>query len=115
MNTINKVFVMVEDYNNLFISNIADCRAEYQELPMTSRNINKNYYEDLFVLEPHHYYYITFNEAIENPQSFHFALLSNALFYQFDTVNQRLYIYNCGNNIVYIQKNANLIRGENDG
>ena len=50
---------MVEDYNNLFISNIADCRAEYQELPMTSRNINKNYYEDLFVLEPHHYYYIT--------------------------------------------------------
>lgn len=113
---VDKVFSLDEDYNNLFINNIADCRAEYQELPASSRNIGQNYYEDLFVIKPRHYYYITFTENIPQSTVFHPVLLVNALLYQFDHVNQRLYVYNCGDNIVYIQKNSNLLMvGEEDG
>ena len=106
--TVKKIFKLSDDYSDIFINKVAKYRVKYEELQLNNRTIHKNYYEDVYILEAHTFYCICFNEEIDSEPSFNSSILESGLLYQFDKTSNKLYVYNCGENVVYIQQGVNL-------
>lgn len=107
--TVKKIFKLSDDYFDIFINKTARYKVKYEELKLNHRTIHKNYYEDVYILEPHTFYCICFNEQVQENPTFISSLLESGLLYRFDKKSNRLYTYNCGENIVYIQQGVNLV------
>ena len=106
--TVNECYELDPDYQVQFLGNEVFPSPRYIKSPLLERTINKIHYKDVYVIEPHHYYYITFNEdCIVNPV-FTFHLQENGILFSFDKKQTKLYIFNGANNVIYIQKNMKI-------
>lgn len=110
--TVKHVFKLSDDYSDVFINKGFSVHCKYTQIHLSSRAINKTYYEDIYILEPNCYYYITFYEETQNPE-FIPDLAESGLIYHFDEEQQRLYVYNCNENMIYLQHKVNILRCKN--
>lgn len=115
--SVKRVYKLDDDYKNIFINNTANFIAEYTELQLSSRTINKTHYDDIYILEPNSYYRIEFYEEISSPEmldvsDFYRILMSSGLIAQYDASGPYLYVYNANQNMIYIQQGAILFKTE---
>lgn len=109
--TIKNVFKLSDDYSDIFINKGFTAHCKYNQIQLSSRTINKIYYEDIYILEPHCYYYITFYEELYDTNvNFISDLAEVGLICNYNKEQQRLYVYNCNENMVYLQHKVNIIR-----
>lgn len=108
--SVDKVFKLTSDYEDVFINNIANTKAHFEEVMLSNKTINKIHYDDVFAFEPQTYYYIQFDKDITiDVKWINSSLLHSGLMFQYDDSNNRLFVYNCNDNIVYIKKGAVII------
>lgn len=109
---VKEVFKLSNDYNEIFINNGFKANNKYHQVQLSSRIINKVQHDDIYILEPHCYYYITFYEKLyDTAVLFEYIsdLAEAGLIYNYNEEQQRLYVYNCNENMVYLQHKVNII------
>lgn len=108
--TIKNCYNLDTDLQTQFIGNEVHPKPKYVQANLVKRTINQVYYEDIYLLEPFHYYYINLNENIEkyNIVKIHNSFQENGLLTNIDKKNSRIFIFNSSENIVYLQKNAKI-------
>ena len=109
---VKNVFKLSNDYNEVFINKGFKVNSKYHQIQLSSRTINKVQHDDIYILEPHCYYYITFYEEFyDTVVLFEYIsdLAEAGLIYNYDETQQRLYVYNCNENMVYLQQKVNIL------
>lgn len=108
--TIKNCYKLDTDLQIQFIGNEVHPKPKYIQLNTTKRTINQVYYDDIYLLEPFHYYYINLNEEIEDYDiiKIHISFKENGLLTSIDKKNNRIFLFNSSENIVYLQKNAKI-------
>lgn len=122
---VKKVYKLSSDYQEMFINNASQTIIKYEELPLSQRNIHKDYYDDIYILEPSQYYkidfdyefikqelteeYITMNgtEKISNFKlnyNIEDKLMSCGLIIA--NISDYVYLYNAGDNMVFLHNDA---------
>lgn len=111
--TVKNVFKLDDDYDEIFINRATHTKGRFTQIQMSSRTIKKIQYDDIYMLEPHCMYYITFYEEFDADillYSFVSDLLESGLIYNYDISQHKLYVYNCNENIIYLQHKTNLLQ-----
>lgn len=123
--TVGKIFVLENDYQEMLVQNGAEVYGQYSQLKFAERTIGQVHHEDIYIIEPKRYYYIEFKEDVlkiinekhheiaSNKKLFKYfvehidvivdKLLFIGILYHVDLMHNRMYIYNCGENIIYIR------------
>lgn len=104
---VNECYELEGDYQNQFLGNEVFPRPKYKKIKSAERTVNKVHYDDVYILEPLHYYYVTFEEDISDEKlSFYFIehLYLNGLIFSFDSSQNKMYLFNASQNIIYLQK-----------
>lgn len=110
--TVNECYELEGDYQNQFLGKEVFPQPKYKKLKASERSVYKVHYNDVYILEPLHYYYITFNENLNdflNEISFlniHTPYYTNGLLMSLKLEENRMFIFNASQNIVYIQKGS---------
>lgn len=110
---VKKIFKLSDDYQDIFINNSAKTHVKYNPVMLSSRTIHQDYYDDIYILEPHKFYKIQYElknfKQTKNKVSYFFdnklmnaGLIRNGM----DTDNQMVYFYNSGENSIMIQDKA---------
>ena len=110
---INECYELEGDYQNQFLGNEVFPKPKYKKLKPAERTVNKVHYNDVYILEPAHYYYVTLVGKVAFSIFKHFfkpekAFLQNGLILSLDSEEQRIYIFNGSQNFVYLQKNTKI-------
>ena len=110
--SVNECYELDGDYQNQFLGDEVFPQPKYKKVKLSERTVNKVHYNDVYILEPLHYYYVTFDVDIlklkEDDEmhymktSEHFAI--NALLMHLDAQNNRMFLFNASQNIIYVQK-----------
>lgn len=115
---VDKIYKLSDDYQEIFINNISETNVSYDEVQLSSRTIHKDYYEDLFLLEPHTTYKIhidckdnTIKDSFNTQNVFYDITLKKSVINAglipfYDNQNAIIYLYNSNNNMVMIRQNA---------
>lgn len=115
--TVKNCYKLKEDFENVFISKSGiNVTPNYDQLKLASRSISSTRYEDVYIIEPNCYYYLDFEEDISsfaikkyNKMSVFKSdndLYKVGLLMALVSEENRLYIYNATQNIIYIEKGA---------
>lgn len=121
---IDSIHKLSDDYQEIFINNASKTYIKYEPLLLSSRTINKDPHDDIFLLEPHKFYKIIFKMYTIDGKyfddenhiitfNFNNKFMGTSLIQpqdNFDIKEKAIYIYNAGENIIMIQKN--LVIGE---
>lgn len=108
--TVNECFELDSDYQNQFLGVEVFPEPTYNRLKLSKRSVNQIHYEDIYILEPSHYYYITFNEKVNDNDLKNLRIktpyFSNGLLI---TINEnKIYLFNASQNIIYLQKGVEI-------
>lgn len=108
--TVKDCYELDEDYQNLFLGREVLPNPSYKKLRLSERSFNKVHYNDIYILEPLHYYYIDLNENISECESIEAekAFFENGLFININKQQNKIYIFNASQNIVYLQKGTKI-------
>lgn len=102
--TVKDCYELEGDYQNQFLGKEVLPKPKYKKLNLSERSAHKVHYEDIYILEPLHYYYIEFNEDIYKNIKVHSSFSENGLLHEMDLDKKRLYLFNATQNIIYLQK-----------
>lgn len=108
---IDECYELEGDYQNQFLGNEVFPRAKYKKLQLSERTINKVHYNDIYILEPSHYYYVTLDKKISVFSKFfnvENAFYENGLLLSLDEKNNRVYLFNGSQNFIYLQKGTKI-------
>ena len=101
------------DYQNQFLGNEVFPQPKYKKLKPSKRTVNKVHYDDVYILEPNHYYYVSFNVSYKKEFEgvlYYIKLSENCLLNGLISVmgenEDKLYLFNASQNVIYIQKGA---------
>lgn len=117
--TVKNCYKLKEDFENVFISKSGiNVTPNYDQLKLASRSISSTRYEDVYIIEPNCYYYLDFEEdissfAIKKHNKMSVLKTDNDLYrvgllMALVSEENRLYIYNATQNIIYIEKGATI-------
>ena len=109
--TIKDCYVLSEDFQNQFIGKDVLPEPSFEKLKLSKRTAHQIRYEDVYILEPHKFYYVTFNETMVNEHYSIYvykAFIKNGLMVRLESTENRLYIYNASQNIVYLQQGTKI-------
>lgn len=114
--TVNECYELEGDYQNQFLGNEVFPKPKYKKVRAAERTVNKVHYNDVYILEPLHYYYVTFNEKIEeldiDEENYMIKIQApfyeNGLFISLNLSQGRLYLFNASQNIIYLQKKTKI-------
>lgn len=115
---VDKIYKLSDDYQEIFISNRANDVAQYDELPLSSRTIHKDFYDNIYILESHKLYKIKYNldgyrKHNDDSQQIRFffydRLLDVGLIVKKINVAERIvYFYNVNENNIMIEDKAKI-------
>lgn len=105
---VNECFELKGDYQNQFLGDEVFPQPKYQKIKCSERSVNKVHYNNVYILEPLHYYYVTLSEKIETTLEVNNIFYHNGLILKLDYENNRIYIFNASQNIVYLQKGTKI-------
>lgn len=101
------------DYQNQFLGNEVFPKPKYKKLKSSKRTVNKVHYNDVYILEPNHYYYVSFSVSYKKEFEgvlYYIKLSENCLLNGLISVmgenEDKLYLFNASQNVIYIQKGA---------
>lgn len=109
---LTKVELLDDDYNEVLITKDTKSKFIYREAPMIERVIDKKRYNDIYVLIPNRIYKVHIDNNFPFSSEFvHHTVLTNELISSgvlFLGAEQEyiIYIKNCSDNPVYIQKGS---------
>lgn len=111
--TINECYELDSDYQNQFLGIEVFPEPNYKKLKVAERSVNKVHYKDVYILEPSHYYYVTFNEKLSSLNGISALKINkkfylNGLIFSLDYDKDRIFIFNASQNIIYIQKGTKI-------
>lgn len=112
--TVNECYELKGDYQNQFLGNEVFPKPKYEKVKSAERTVNKVHYDDVYILEPLHYYYVTFNEKLEDVNEHNYMLkiqepfYENGLFMSLSSKYERMYLFNASRNIIYLQKKTKI-------
>ena len=114
--TINECFELNEDFQNQFLGNGIFPEPKYTKLRLSERTVKKIHYKDVYLLKSFGYYYVTFNEDISEMSkeekryilSFNAPFSLNGLLLSLDAGNNRLFLFNATQNVIYLQKGTKI-------
>ena len=89
------------DYQVQFLGIEVFPKPSYKKLSVSERSVNKVHYDNIFLLEPNHYYYVTFTEDF-NSAKITAPLFLNGLIVSVN--NNKMFLFNASQNIIYLQK-----------
>ena len=105
--TVNECFELDTDYQSQFLGKEVFPEPNYKKLKVVERSVNKVHYENIYLLEPQHYYYVTFKENFEGLQvKLNTPLLQNGLVVS--VLDEKMYLFNASQNIIYLQKGVSI-------
>lgn len=106
--TVNECYELEGDYQNQFLGKEVFPKPKYKKLKAAERSVNKVHYNDVYILEPSHYYYVTFNEDLEQKYSLniHSPYFENGLLISLELDKNRMFIFNASQNMIYLQKGS---------
>lgn len=105
--TVNECFKLNTDYQNQFLGKEVFPEPVYDKLKVVERTVNKIHYEDIYLLEPQHYYYITFKEDVKGLLiKINASLIKNGLVVSI--IDEKMFLFNASQNIIYLQKGSNI-------
>ena len=112
--TIKSIFEIEDDFQDIFLAKSGiHVKPKFRELKLITRSIGDTKYNDLYIIEPNKYYCIYFKENLseynKDDEVYHYLKTENifsdcGLLRVWQPKEGKLYIYNVGSNIVYIQK-----------
>ena len=112
--TIKSIFEIEDDFQEIFLAKSGiHVKPKFRELKLVTRSIGDTKYNDLYIIEPNKYYCIYFKENLseysKDDEVYHYLKTENifsdcGLLRVWQPKEGKLYIYNVGNNIIYIQK-----------
>ena len=109
--TVNECYELEGDYQNQFLGKEVYPKPKYKKLKSAERSVNKVHYNDVYILEPLHYYYITFNEDLDFLNEKHKINIKSP-FYEnglLMSINEnKIFLFNASQNIIYIQKGSHI-------
>ena len=82
--TVNDCYELEGDYQNQFLGIEVFPKPKYKKLKKAERSVNNVHYDNVYILEPRHYYYVIFNEDISQEDCFirpNMALFQNGLLF----------------------------------
>lgn len=110
--TVNECYELDGDYQNQFLGNEVFPKPKYKKVKPAERSVNSVHYNDVYILEPLHYYYVTFNEDTKELNDFSLDIQSpfyeNGLFMSLSAEQGRMYLFNASQNIIYLQKKTKI-------
>lgn len=111
--TVNECYQLLGDYQNQFLGVEVFPKPKYKRLNPSERTVNKVHYNDVYILEPLHYYYVNFNEKIDEIDGMSVlktnnSFAENGLLMYLSSEESRMYLFNTSQNIVYLQKGVKL-------
>ena len=110
--TVNECYELDGDYQNQFLGNEVFPKPKYKKVKPAERSVNSVHYNDVYILEPLHYYYVTFNEDTKELNDFSLNIQSpfyeNGLFMSLNAEQGRMYLFNASQNIIYLQKKTKI-------
>lgn len=112
--TVDKVMEIEDDFQEIFLAKSGiHVRPRFKELRTSQRSIGDTKYTDLYIIEPNKYYCISFKESLaaynKDDEVYHY-LRTEKIFTECGLLTawlpreEKLYIYNVSNNIIYIQE-----------
>jgi len=112
--TIKSIFEIEDDFQDIFLAKSGiHVKPKFRELKLITRSIGDTKYNDLYIIEPNKYYCIYFKENLseynKDDEVYYYLKTENifsdcGLLRVWQPKEGKLYIYNVGSNIVYIQK-----------
>ena len=108
--TVDECYELDGDYQNQFLGNEVFPQPKYTKLKCAERTVNKVHYNDVYILQPLHYYYITFIEDVKNIKNIKINkyFYQNGLILQLDYEYNKLYVFNASQNMIYLQKKTKI-------
>ncbi len=109
--TVKDCFVLSDDFQNQFLGKDVLPEPTYEKLALSKRTAHQIRYENVFILEPHRFYYVTFNETMASEYyNIHVVkhFIKNGLIVRLESTENKLYIYNASHNIVYLQQGTKI-------
>lgn len=114
--TVDECYELDGDYQNQFLGNEVFPKPKYKKVRPAERSVNSVHYDDVYILEPLHYYYVTFKEKTDelDRDGVNYFLRIQAPFYEnglFMSLNagqNRMYLFNASQNIIYLQKGTKI-------
>lgn len=117
---VDNIYKLSDDYQEIFLNNASESYVKYEPLLLSSRTINKDPHNDVFLLEPHKYYKIIFEMYDKDGEKYYdenakislnkkirgtgLIITKNDI----DVKNRTIYIYNAGENVIMIKKRFNI-------
>lgn len=105
---IDECYELEGDFQNQFLGNEVFPQPNYKKMRLSKRTINNVRYNDIYILESLHYYYVTLDKNIEDLDinkieiSNHYA--NNGLLTYLDIKKNKMFIFNASQNFVCLQK-----------
>lgn len=107
---VNKIYKLSDDYNDIFLNNASMTHVTYNEVSLSSRTIHKDFYEDIFILEPHKTYKIDIIDKDEDTSLTEVNLkgkvMDAGLIPTINFDDCIMYLYNSNENMIFIQQKA---------
>ena len=102
---LDKVFVLDLDYQSPLLQNGALTHVRYTQVKLSERVINQTRFEDVYILEPHRYYYFTYKVDIEEDDIVTLSnkMILSGLRVQHDIQEKKVYVYNSSDNLIYVK------------
>ena len=105
--TVDECFELDTDYQSQFLGKEVFPKPNYKKLKVVERTVNKVHYDNIYLLEPQHYYYATFKEDFGGLRvKINAPLLQNGLLVSVS--DEKMYLFNASQNIIYLQKGVSI-------
>lgn len=106
---LGEVYVLDSDFQEPLLQTGAQTHVKYTKLNFSERVINQTRFEDIYVLESGRYYFITFKNEIKGDKYLiEDKLFASGLIVQMDIKNNKMYLYNASDNLIYLKNECKL-------
>lgn len=108
--TVDECYELEGDYQNQFLGVEVFPKPKYQKLKEAERSVNKVHYNDVYILQPGYYYYITFQEDIKKDAFIKIidSYFFNGLIPCSNNIQGKLFLCNFSKNNIYLQKGTQI-------
>lgn len=107
--TVKDCYVLNDDFQNQFIGREIFPEPGYDKMRLSERTVNQVHYDNVYILEPGRFYYVTFNENMTSEYyNIHIGkyFIKNGLVVRLESTENKLFLYNASQNIIYLQQGA---------
>lgn len=109
--TVKDCYVLNDDFQNQFIGREIFPEPGYDKMRLSERTVNQVHYDNVYILEPGRFYYVTFNENMTSEYyNIHIGkhFIKNGLVVRLESTENKLFLYNASQNIIYLQQGATI-------